>query len=87
MHGCHYDKGTSEMSSAPTGSSGQTAIPPGKPLSANTQTLNTMAGLVQEFAPLKNICGFLNAFHLYADEPTRFVEAHHYCASVNEGKC
>lgn len=76
----------SSNQAASTSSGGKTTIPPGRPLSSSSQTLNTMAGLVQEFEPLKNICGFLNAFHLYADEPKRFVEANHYCAALNEGE-
>ncbi|KAF8907060.1 DUF1264 domain protein [Gymnopilus junonius] len=56
----------------------------GEPLSPESRTLNAVSGLVQEFEPLKNVCGYLNAFHLYADEPSKFVEAHHYCASLNE---
>ena len=39
----------------------------------------------QDFAPVKQICAHLNAFHAYADDPTRCVEANHYCSHVNEG--
>lgn len=51
-----------------------------------SQILNTGGTkLIQEFKPLENICGFLSAFHLYADDHSRVVEAHHYCSELNEG--
>lgn len=37
---------------------------------------------VQDFSPLKNVCAHLNAFHAYAADPTRFVEANHYCGHL-----
>lgn len=41
----------------------------------------------QEYKPLHNICEFLNAIHIYADDcrqnRTRSVEATHYCAHVS----
>jgi len=52
-----------------------------------SQNLNTGSpSLVQEYKPLENICGFLNAFHLYADDHSRVVEAHHYCSQLNKGE-
>ncbi|KAF9523313.1 hypothetical protein CPB83DRAFT_821662 [Crepidotus variabilis] len=56
----------------------------GNPTSVKSQILSTAAGMLQEFEPVKNICAFLNAFHVYADEPSRAVESHHYCSHVNE---
>ena len=41
---------------------------------------------MQDFAPVKSICAHLNAFHVYADDPTRFVEANHYCSHLTEGE-
>lgn len=38
---------------------------------------------LQDFAPIKNICAHLNAFHAYADDPSRSVETNHYCAHVS----
>ncbi|XP_044717729.1 uncharacterized protein HRG_08371 [Hirsutella rhossiliensis] len=38
----------------------------------------------QDFKPIKNICAHLNAFHAYASEPSRSVEANHYCGHVND---
>ncbi|KAI9155499.1 Oil body-associated protein 1A [Paramyrothecium foliicola] len=56
----------------------------GKPLSTENSVLTTGAALTQEFGPLKNVCAHLNAFHAYAKEPSRFVEANHYCAHLND---
>ncbi|KAF9483547.1 DUF1264-domain-containing protein [Pholiota conissans] len=38
----------------------------------------------QHFKPLNDICGHLNAFHVYATEPGRFLETKHYCAQLNK---
>jgi len=38
---------------------------------------------MQSFKPVENICAHLNAFHAYADDPARAVEANHYCAHVS----
>ncbi|ROT35623.1 DUF1264-domain-containing protein [Sodiomyces alkalinus F11] len=56
----------------------------GEPLSAKNQTLLTGAAATQEFAPLGNICAHLNAFHAYASDPSRVVEANHYCGHLND---
>lgn len=40
----------------------------------------------QDLGPVKNICAHLNAFHVYADDPKRFVETNHYCSHLTEGK-
>jgi hypothetical protein len=58
---------------------------PGDPLTVKSQVLETGASAIQNFAPLKHICAHLNAFHAYASEPTRCVEANHYCTHLNEG--
>jgi hypothetical protein len=47
--------------------------------------LNLVTGLrMQDFSPLQNICAHLNAFHVYASDPTRVVEANHYCGHLTE---
>ncbi|KAF7505407.1 hypothetical protein GJ744_000953 [Endocarpon pusillum] len=42
----------------------------------------------QEFAPLRNICEYLNALHIYADEAkrgvVRHVEANHFCSHLSK---
>ncbi|OHF02569.1 hypothetical protein CORC01_02264 [Colletotrichum orchidophilum] len=56
----------------------------GDPLSTKNQLLQAGASVVQDFAPLRNVCAHLNAFHAYASDPTRVVEANHYCGHLNE---
>ncbi|KAF4966338.1 hypothetical protein FSARC_5966 [Fusarium sarcochroum] len=55
----------------------------GQPLSAKNQVLTAGAAVTQEFRPVKHICAHLNAFHAYADDPSRFVETNHYCAHLS----
>ncbi|OCK80444.1 DUF1264-domain-containing protein [Lepidopterella palustris CBS 459.81] len=62
---------------------------PGDPLSAKSKVLETGAAVtqltkLQDLGPVKHICAHLNAFHAYADEPGRCVEANHYCSHLNE---
>ncbi|KAF8208747.1 hypothetical protein K438DRAFT_1812808 [Mycena galopus ATCC 62051] len=57
---------------------------PGDPLSTKSTILETGAALVQNFQPVKQICAHLNAFHVYASDPHRFVETNHYCAHLTE---
>ncbi|KAH9845074.1 oil body-associated protein 1B-like [Teratosphaeria destructans] len=52
--------------------------------SLKNKTLETGASMVQNFDPPKRLCAHLNAFHTYANEPGRFVEANHYCAHLND---
>jgi len=56
----------------------------GEPESVTNKTLETGAAAVQNFAPVERICAHLNAFHAYADEPSRYVEANHYCSHLND---
>ncbi|PSR82674.1 hypothetical protein BD289DRAFT_11069 [Coniella lustricola] len=49
-----------------------------------SKVLETGAALTQDFAPVKSICAHLNAFHVYADDPKRIVEANHYCSHLTE---
>ncbi|KFA64604.1 hypothetical protein S40285_03954 [Stachybotrys chlorohalonatus IBT 40285] len=53
-------------------------------LSTENKVLTTGAAATQDFGPLKNVCAHLNAFHVYADDRNRFVEANHYCAHLND---
>ncbi|KAK8056655.1 hypothetical protein PG993_001882 [Apiospora rasikravindrae] len=55
---------------------------PGKEVPAGDVALETGAGFIQDFKPVKQICAHLNAFHTYADEPGRYVEANHYCSHL-----
>ncbi|TKA62689.1 hypothetical protein B0A49_09113 [Cryomyces minteri] len=56
----------------------------GESESLTNKILETGAGLTQNFDPPKRICAHLNAFHAYASEPGRGVEANHYCAHLND---
>ena len=57
----------------------------GSPASMRNILLETGASVVQNFAPVKQICAHLNAFHVYASDPTRCVESNHYCTPLTEG--
>ncbi|XP_062182848.1 oil body-associated protein 1A [Phragmites australis] len=57
---------------------------PGKPTEKGTALLETATGTIQGFAPLNQIHQHLCAFHFYADDMTRQVEAHHFCAHLTE---
>ncbi|KAI1807870.1 DUF1264-domain-containing protein [Daldinia bambusicola] len=57
---------------------------PGGPVPTEDKVLETGASMMQEFLPTKQLCAHLNAFHTYADEPGRYVEANHYCAHLTE---
>ncbi|KAF7059204.1 hypothetical protein CFC21_066139 [Triticum aestivum] len=57
---------------------------PGKPTETGTALLETATGAIQGFAPINQIHQHLCAFHFYGDDMTRQVEAHHFCAHLNE---
>ncbi|KAL6894741.1 DUF1264 domain-containing protein [Trichoderma evansii] len=56
---------------------------PSEALPSETKILASAASLTQDFKPVKNICAHLNAFHAYADDPKRAVEANHYCSHID----
>jgi hypothetical protein len=55
------------------------------PLSTKSHVLETAAAATQNFTPVNQICAHLHAFHVYADDPTRCVDANHYCTHLTEG--
>ncbi|KFY96958.1 hypothetical protein V500_02251 [Pseudogymnoascus sp. VKM F-4518 (FW-2643)] len=55
----------------------------GSGLTTKDIILETGASIVQNFAPVQAICAHLNAFHVYASDTTRVVEANHYCTHLN----
>ncbi|KAK4195848.1 hypothetical protein QBC40DRAFT_15168 [Triangularia verruculosa] len=57
---------------------------PGHERTTKSTILETGAALTQDFTPTKNICAHLNAFHVYASDPSRVVEANHYCGHLTE---
>ncbi|KAJ6083587.1 hypothetical protein N7467_007722 [Penicillium canescens] len=70
--------------SASTRNTDDTSGIPGDPRTVKSKVLETGASMVQDFAPVKQICAHLNAFHVYANDPTRCVEANHYCTHLTE---
>jgi hypothetical protein len=58
----------------------------GDDLTAKSRILETGASVIQDFRPVKQICAHLNALHVYAADPTRTVEANHYCTHLTEGE-
>ncbi|KAH0464190.1 hypothetical protein IEQ34_006976 [Dendrobium chrysotoxum] len=57
---------------------------PGDPTPLSTTLTENLTGAIQSFAPIYRIHQHLCAIHLYADDMTRQVEAHHFCSHVNE---
>jgi len=64
------------------GNTGQTA--PGADTTATTAVLETSADIIQDTEPVDQIGLYLNGFHAAKDDPSRQMEAHHYCNQVNE---
>jgi hypothetical protein len=58
---------------------------PGDSRTIKSRILESGASMIQDFTPVKQICAHLNAFHNYANDPTRCVEANHYCTHLTEG--
>ncbi|XP_059457576.1 oil body-associated protein 1A-like [Corylus avellana] len=56
----------------------------GEPTKTGTAFLETATATIQNFAPINKIHQHLCAFHFYAYDMTRQVEAHHYCGHQNE---
>jgi len=57
---------------------------PGTKESAKTQVLEAGAAALQNKAPLGALNAYLDGFHFYSGRPADQMEAHHYCANVNE---
>lgn len=55
----------------------------GPPKTTKDTVLEAGAAVTQNFAPVKAICAHLNAFHVYASDTTRCVEANHYCTHLS----
>ncbi|KAJ5657447.1 uncharacterized protein N7484_001096 [Penicillium longicatenatum] len=72
------------MSACTKNSESELGSVPGDARTTKSQVLETGAALVQDFTPVKQICAHLNAFHVYANDPTRCVEANHYCTHLTE---
>ncbi|KAK9832660.1 hypothetical protein WJX81_008441 [Elliptochloris bilobata] len=57
---------------------------PGKDPGIKSTILEAGTSLLQKFAPTKKISQHVCAFHFYAHDMTRQVEAHHYCSCAND---
>lgn len=57
---------------------------PGAPASPKTQALEAGAALLQNKPPVEAINAYLNGFHFYNGHPGMQMEAHHYCAILND---
>lgn len=49
-----------------------------------TQAIDTASGLLSSFRPVKQICMHFCAFHAYAHDTSRQVQAEHYCTHYFE---
>jgi hypothetical protein len=56
---------------------------PGPAKTTKDNILETGASATQDFGPVKALCAHLNAFHVYASDPSRSVEANHYCTHLS----
>ncbi|PGH05158.1 hypothetical protein AJ80_08394 [Polytolypa hystricis UAMH7299] len=63
---------------------GQEGIIPSEFTSLKNKILNSGASAVQKFDPINDICAHLHAYHVYASDPTRCLEANHYCSQISE---
>jgi hypothetical protein len=57
---------------------------PGAPKDAKTKTLEAGAAVMQDKTPLAKLNVYLDGFHFYSGNMQGQMEAHHYCANVNE---
>ena len=64
--------------------SGSAVTAPGAEKSARTATLETGAAALQIMVPIGAINAYLDGFHFYNGRMDQQMEAHHYCAILNE---
>jgi len=55
----------------------------GGDITTKDAVLETGTATTQSFGPIKAVCAHLNAFHVYASDPKRNVEANHYCTHLS----
>ena len=63
---------------------GSNVSAPGAPAKPSTRTLEAGAALLQDKPPIDALNAYLDGFHFYNGNPHGQMEAHHYCAIVNE---
>jgi hypothetical protein len=66
------------------GDSGSPVAAPGAEKSARTTTLEAGAAALQSMPPIAAINAYLDGFHFYNGRMEQQMEAHHYCAILNE---
>jgi hypothetical protein len=57
---------------------------PGQPETARTQALEAGAAVLQDKPPIEALNAYLDGFHFYNGRMGQQMEAHHYCANLNE---
>ncbi|MDM0032284.1 OBAP family protein [Variovorax sp. J22P271] len=57
---------------------------PGAKEKAATRALESGAALMQNKPPIEALNAYLDGFHFYSGQPQAQMEAHHYCAILNE---
>lgn len=57
---------------------------PGAPAKVSTRTLEAGAAVMQDKPPVEALNAYLDGFHFYNGKMKSQMEAHHYCAIVNE---
>ncbi|KPB66736.1 MULTISPECIES: OBAP family protein [Pseudomonas syringae group genomosp. 2] len=57
---------------------------PGRPQTVGTRALEAGAAMIQSKPPLDALNAYLDGFHFYNGHPKMQMEAHHYCAILNE---
>jgi hypothetical protein len=63
---------------------GSNVAAPGSDTSVKTQALEAGAQLLQSAPPLRALNTYLDGFHFYSGRMEGQMEAHHFCANVNE---
>ncbi|CRM72246.1 MULTISPECIES: OBAP family protein [Pseudomonas] len=64
--------------------SASNVVAPGEAKSATTRSLDAGAALLQSRPPIDALNAYLDGFHFYNGHPDVQMEAHHYCAILNE---
>jgi hypothetical protein len=67
-----------------TRTTGPRGVIPGEAKKTDTRALEVGATLLQSKSPLAAMNLYLDGFHFYADDMGHQMEAHHYCAQLNE---
>jgi hypothetical protein len=66
------------------GDSGSPVETPGADKAARTTTLEAGAAVLQRMPPIGAINAYLDGFHFYSGRMEQQMEAHHYCAILND---